>query len=150
MSITNTVHSATSAASNEPFPAQTWESHTARCTARWGRSGTVISVSGELDAANSAHLGEYVRRCAAYCDWLVLDLHDLAFIGTDGFATLQQIHTRCAAADMYWAMVPSVAVSRLLRICDRRRVLPTIQSVADALAAVQDRGRLLQLVSQSR
>ncbi|MEZ0362175.1 STAS domain-containing protein [Mycobacterium sp. pUA109] len=130
------------------FPPQTWESHTAHSTARWGRSGAVISVGGELDAANAGQLADYVQRCADYCEWLVLDLHDLEFIGTAGFSTLQTINTRCTHGKIYWAMVPSSAVTRLLRICDPDSALPTTESVAAALATVQSRSRLLQLVTE--
>lgn len=119
-------------------PPDTWESHTARSVTRWGRSGAVIAVAGELDAANSAELTDHVQRCAAYCEWLVLDLHELEFIGTAGFVALQSINARCMNAKVCWSLVASVAVSRLLRVCDPDGALPTAQSVADMLVSVQN------------
>lgn len=121
------------------LPPNIWESHTARCTARWGRSGAVISVEGELDAANSGQLADYLRHCADYCDWLVLDLDDLEFIGTAGFSILQTMSARCTKGAVYLALVPGVALSRLLQVCDPDSSLPTVESVADALVKVQDR-----------
>ncbi|CAJ1507868.1 MULTISPECIES: STAS domain-containing protein [Mycobacteriaceae] len=118
-------------------PSDTWASRTARSVTRWGRSGAVISVGGELDASNAGQLADYVQRCASYCEWLVLDLNDLEFIGTAGFSALKTITDRCADAMVYCTTVPGVAVSRLLRICDPGNAVPTMSSVADALAGVQ-------------
>lgn len=128
-------------------PSEPWESHTARFCVHWGRSGAVVSVVGELDAANADDLANYVQRCAAYCEWLVLDLTELEFMGTAGFSVLHTINTRCAGTDVQWALVPGAATTRLLRICDPDTTLPTAKSGASALARVQDR-RLLQLVPQ--
>lgn len=119
-------------------PSDTWESRTARSVTRWGRCGAVISVDGELDAANAGQLADYVQRCACYCEWLVLDLNDLEFIGTAGFSALKTITDRCAEATVYCTTVPGSAVARLLRICDPGKALPTTTSVAEALAGVQD------------
>ncbi|WP_082134003.1 STAS domain-containing protein [Mycolicibacter heraklionensis] len=118
-------------------PPDTWESRTVRSVTRWGRSGAVISVGGELDASNADQLAEHVQRCAGYCEWLILDLNDLEFIGTAGFSALKTIADRCAETMVYCTTVPGVAVARLLRICDPTNALPTTSSVADALAGVQ-------------
>lgn len=115
----------------------TWESRTARSTTRWGRCGAVISVCGELDAANADGLADHVRRCAEYCEWLVLDLSDLEFIATAGFSALQTIVSRTSETVRYATIVPGIAVERLLRICDPHRALPTAPSLPDALASVQ-------------
>lgn len=43
--------------------AQSWQqSRTAQFTARWGPTGTLITVDGELDAANADQLAAYVNR----------------------------------------------------------------------------------------
>ncbi len=118
-------------------PSDSWENHTARAVTRWGRSGAVISVGGELDATNASQLADYVQHCASSSEWLVLDLNHLEFIGTAGFSALKTIADRCADAMVYCTTVPGTAVSRLLRICDPENTLPTTASVADALAGVQ-------------
>lgn len=118
-------------------PSDTWASRTARSVTRWGRSGAVISVAGELDASNAEQLTDYVQRCADYCEWLVLDLNELEFMGTAGFSALKTITERCAQAMIYCTTVSGVAVARLLRICDPANTVPTAPSVAVALGAVQ-------------
>jgi anti-anti-sigma factor len=135
-------------ATDTDFPTQTWESGTARFVARWGRSGGVVAVHGEIDAANVDQFTDHLDRCVSCCEWLVLDLSDLEFIGTAGFSALQTINTRCTKAKVYWSMVPGAAVSRLLRVCDPGRSLPVTESLAVALATVQDPRRLLHLISE--
>ncbi|WP_125077988.1 STAS domain-containing protein [Mycobacterium sp. P7213] len=121
---------------NSP-PSDTWASRTARSVTRWGRSGAVISVRGELDASNADQLADYAQRCAGYCEWLVLDLNDLEFVGTAAFSALKTITDRCAEALVHCTTVPGVAMSRLLRICDPDNAVPTTSSVADALVGVE-------------
>lgn len=115
----------------------------AEFNAQWEHGSGVVSAYGELDAANADQLAEYVGRCVTHCRWLTLDLTGLKFIGTAGFSALHRINVTCSAADVRWALVPSMAVSRLLRICDPDGVLPTIEPKRSA----QD--RLLQLIPES-
>lgn len=132
------------------FPSQPWESRTARFAAHWVPSATVITAHGELDAANAGRLADYVQRCATCSKSLILDLSGLEFFGTAGFSALHTINVRCVKVDVHWALVPSRAVSRLLRICDPDGVLPAAESVTAVLSSRKERRRLLQLVSQSR
>jgi anti-anti-sigma factor len=128
------------------FPPEVWESHTARFDAHRGRSGAVITVRGEVDAANADALAEYVQRCAGYCEWLVLDLSGLDFIATAALSALHTINDRCAAMDVYWTLVPSPAVSKVLKFCEPDPVLPSDESLTDALAAVQNQRPRLQVL----
>jgi anti-anti-sigma factor len=97
----------------------------------------VINIDGEVDAANAGTLAEYVQRCAGLCEWLVLDLTDLDFFGTAALSALHTITERCAGAGVNWTMVPSPAVSRVLRLCQPNGGLPLCESLTDALATVQ-------------
>lgn len=117
-------------------PSDIWEIRTARSVTRWGRSGAVISVAGEIDASNATQLADYAHSWARCCQWLVLDLNDLDFIGTAGFSALKLITDRCADTMVRCTTVPGAAAARLLRICDPANTLPTASSVADALAGV--------------
>jgi anti-anti-sigma factor len=111
----------------------------------------VITAQGELDAANAQEFVDYALRHAAHLDRLVLDLTGIDFFGTAGFSALHTLNVRCAAEKIEWAMAPSAAVTRLLRICDPDSALPMSDSVDAALAAVQgEPRRLLQLVSKPR
>jgi anti-anti-sigma factor len=83
-----------------------------------------ISVSGEIDASNSAELLDYVLRRGANCRSLIVDLKDVTFFATAGFSALRTIDLRSSRASVSWMLVPSPAVSRVLAICDPRRELP--------------------------
>ena len=126
--------------------------HTAHFATRWLQpSMAVITAHGELDAANAQQFVDYALRHAAHTDRLVLDLSGVDFFGTAGFSALHTLNVRCAAEKIEWAMAPSPAVSRLMRICDPDSTLPICDGVDAALAAVQgEPRRLLQLVSKTR
>ncbi|OBG24841.1 STAS domain-containing protein [Mycobacterium sp. 852002-51057_SCH5723018] len=135
--------------------AQSWQqSRTAQFSARWSSLGALITVNGELDAANADQLSAYVQRSLMNSRRVVVDLRDLDFIGTAGFSALLRINVMCSGAQVQWAMVPSPAVSRLLRICDPDRTLPVTTPRAEPmLKPTRARGaqrRLLQLVPQPR
>lgn len=125
---------------------QVWRNHTAKFTVHWGRSGAVVAVDGEIDAANASPFADYAKRCAECCEWLVVDLSELTFIGTTGFSALQSISAQCSGAETNLKVVPSPALSTLLRICDPHSRLPLVPSLRDALAEVQRPGRPLRLV----
>jgi anti-anti-sigma factor len=111
----------------------------------------VITVVGELDAANAAQFVDYALRHAAQTDRLVLDLTGVEFFGTAGFSALHSMNVRCAGEKIEWALAPSPAVTRLLRICDPDSALPICTDVDTALSAVQgEPRRLLKLVSKPR
>ena len=133
-------------------PIEPTDCHTAHFATRWLQpSMTVIAAHGELDAANAQEFVDYALRHAAHIDRLVLDLTGVEFFGTAGFSALHTLNVRCAAEKIEWAMAPSAAVTRLLRICDPDSALPMSDSIEAALAAVQgEPRRLLQLVSKPR
>ena len=126
--------------------------HSAHFATRWLQpSMAVITAHGELDAANAQEFVDYALRHAPHIDSLVLDLTGVDFFGTAGFSALHTLNVRCAAEKIEWAMAPSPAVTRLLRICDPDSALPLCSSIDAALAAVQgEPRRLLQLVAKSR
>jgi anti-anti-sigma factor len=126
--------------------------HTAHFATRWLQpSLAVITTHGELDAANAQPFVDYALRHAAHMDRLVLDLTGVDFFGTAGFSALHTLNVRCAAEKIEWALAPSAAVTRLLRICDPDSALPICTSVETALSAVQgEPRRLLQLVAKPR
>lgn len=125
---------------------QAWRSHTARFTVHWGRAGAVVATHGEIDAANAAQFADYAKHCADFCEWLVLDFSALTFIGTVGFSALQSINAQCAQTQTQLTVIPSPALSTVLRICDPESRLPLVGSLAEALADVQKTGRPLRVV----
>jgi anti-anti-sigma factor len=126
--------------------------HAAHFATRWLQpSLAVVTAHGELDAANAQEFADYALRDAPRTDHLVLDLSGVDFFGTAGFSALHTVNVRCAGEKVQWALVPSSAVTRLLRICDPDSTLPICRSVDVALSVVQgEPPRLLQLVSKSR
>ncbi|WP_052739884.1 STAS domain-containing protein [Mycobacterium sp. UM_Kg27] len=125
---------------------QVWHNHTAKFTVHWGRAGAVVTVNGEIDAANAIPFADYAKHCAECCEWLVVDLSELTFIGTSGFSALQSISAQCSSTQTKLKVVPSPALTTLLRICDPHSRLPLVDSLTDALTEVQRSGRPLHLV----
>lgn len=118
---------------------------------RWLPPSTaVIRARGDIDAVNAAEFADYALRNTARAERVAVDLTDVEFFGTAGFSALMAIKVRCSAANIDWVLVPSKAVTRLLRICDPDSALRTCYSVAAALSALNGKTPLLQLVTKSR
>lgn len=114
-------------------------------------STMVVSAHGELDAANGNAFVKYALRDAKQTQWLVIDLSGLSFFATAGFSALHTLNVQCAGENIRWALVPSLAVDRLLRLCDPDSTLPISVDIANALTTVHsDPPRLLKLISQPR
>ena len=77
---------------------------------------------------------DYALRHAERTERLALDLTGVDFFGTAGFSALHTLNVRCAGAGVEWVMVPSTAVSRLLRICDPDSTLPIAATMPAALS----------------
>ena len=131
-------------------PVDRTESHTASFATRWLQpSVAVITAHGDLDASNAQDFVDYTLRHAERTQRLALDLTGVDFFGTAGFSALHTLNVRCAGAGVEWVLVPSNAVSRLLRICDPDSALPIAATVPAALSRLQaEQRRLLQLVSE--
>lgn len=131
-------------------PVDRRESHAASFATRWLQpSVAVITAHGELDASNAQELVDYALRDAERTERLALDLSGVDFFGTAGFSALHTLNVRCAGAAVEWVLVPSTAVSRLLRICDPDSTLPIAATMPAALSTLQaEQRRLLQLVSE--
>jgi anti-anti-sigma factor len=133
---TNSTHSAQQAGD---LLSQPWESHSARLAhRRLTSSVAVISAHGHIDASNADTLTEYTLGHLMRCRGLILDLRDLDFFGTDGFSALHRVAVCCADPGIGWAVVPSEAVSRVLRIGDPQGLLPAASTVEAAMAIIQD------------
>jgi anti-anti-sigma factor len=133
-------------------PTKRTECNTACFATRWLKpTVAVITAHGDLDASNAQEFVDYALRHADHTQRLVLDLSGLDFFGTAGFSALHTLNVRCAGGGVEWVLVPSRAVSRLLRICDPDSGLPIADTVQLALSLLQgEPRRLLKLVSQPR
>lgn len=112
--------------------------HAARFDSRRTMSVAIVSAYGDIDGSNESTLTDYAVGNAVRCRGLILDLGGLKFFGTEGFFALHRISVRCARAEIPWMVVPGAAVSRLLRICDPHGSLPAVETVAAALANLQE------------
>jgi anti-anti-sigma factor len=126
--------------------------YSAQFQTRWPQPSTaVVSARGELDAANGNKFVEYALRHPKQTQWLVIDLTGLTFFATAGFSALHTLNVQCAGEDIRWALVPSLAVDRLLRLCDPDSTLPICVDIANALTTVHSEPpRLLKLIPQTR
>ena len=132
--------SADQASGVTPFYAATVSSHrnghTVRLACRWPTpSVAVICAQGQIDASNAGSLTDHAVAHVMRCRGLVLDLRDLDFFGTDGFSALHRVSVSCARVGTGWAIVPGVAVTQVLRICDPQGALPTACTLDAAIAA---------------
>ena len=131
------------------FVSQPCGSHSTRLAhRRLGSSVTVISARGHIDASNADILTEYTLRHLSGCRGLIIDLTGLDFFGTDGFSALHRVSVGCAHPGIAWAVVPSEAVSRVLRIGDPQGLLPAASNVEAAMALIQSRPHRPALPSQ--
>ena len=98
---------------------------------------TVISVSGEIDAANADFTATVLNGFACWNGKVVLDLSRLDFIGTQGLRVLVDFYERCQRSNTVMVMVPCRMLLRLLRLIDVGRHLPVAESVNSALRSVE-------------
>jgi anti-anti-sigma factor len=127
--------------------------HAARFATEWlAQSTAVITADGDLDASNAGPLAAYALGRLPRCRSMILDLTGLNFCGVEGFSILHTLQGRCAGVAVRWVLVPSPAVSRVLRLGDPEAALPTADSVGAAVAAIQGDGErpLLKLVPETR
>ena len=124
------------------FLSQSWGNHTTRLAyGRLGSSVAVISAHGHIDASNADAVTEYTLGYLIRCRGLILDLHGLDFFGTEGFSALHRVSVCCADPGICCVVVPSAAVSRVLRIGDPQGLLPAASSVEAAMAIIPGQPR---------
>ena len=102
-------------------------------SAHFRPDSTIVEVHGAIDACNAERLSDDVAALAGRGRPLVLDLYCVDFSGGDGFRGLVRIAERCKGKGVRWALVPSDAVERLLRITDNNYRLPTAASLVEAI-----------------
>jgi anti-anti-sigma factor len=94
-------------------------------------STVLVTVRGEVDATNNRALAGYVERQLSESARLVLDLTEIEFFGTAGFAALHNVNVICARYGVSWVLTVGPPLRRLLSICDPDNLLPLEDSAAD-------------------
>lgn len=77
----------------------------------------VITVVGDIDAANTHRLLDYTLGKVLLCRRMILDLTRVGFFATDGYWMLKTLESRCETADIDLNVAPGVRVGRTLQIC---------------------------------
>lgn len=99
--------------SDSPAPAR--YSHHLRISTQWPEFDlALISVTGEIDAANADTLLHYALSKALLCNRMVLDLTELGFFGCVGGEMLTTLQRRCIMADVDLTIRTGPAVRRTL------------------------------------
>ncbi len=97
---------------------------------------TLVTVDGEVDAANALALSKYVETEMETTSRLIVDLRSLEFFGTQGFSILHRINVMCSRFAVNWVLLAGTETDRVLRICDPDGGLPVADTLEDAIAAV--------------
>lgn len=115
---------------------------------------TVVAVRGAITAADIDPVTARVLRFVLPDTSFVLDLSDATSIAAEGAALLAAVDDACAVAGVEWALVSAAPVMALFDEDLRDRLLPVVDSVADALhdfadAAAARRSMLLPLLQRT-
>lgn len=115
---------------------------------------TVVAIRGDVSAADLDAVAARVRQFVLPDTAFVLDLSELHSIPSDGVSLLTGVDDAAADADVEWALVPGPATAALFDATIRDRMLPLVDSVADALhdfvdARATQRTLLLPLLQRS-
>lgn len=114
--------------------------HAASATLRvttGGRDGcTVITAVGELDIATASRLTDALRHAPARAP-IILDLTGVAFMDCTGLHPILRAHHAASAQHNRLILVPTPAITRLLRLTDLQHILPSRPTLPDALTAAR-------------
>ena len=100
------------------------------CACHLSDTTVLVTVRGEVDAANSRAFAGYVERQLAGSGGLVLDLTEIDFFGTAGFAALHNVNVVCAQYGVEWMLLVGPQLRRFLQVCDSDRLLPLEEPAA--------------------
>lgn len=91
-----------------------------------GPDHIVVSVTGEIDAANVKDFAAVVLDAITDAARVTLDLSGLDFFAIDGVTALHALNARLLRAGVSWCVVPGAATSRVLALCDPEELIPLV------------------------
>ncbi|OBK78847.1 STAS domain-containing protein [Mycobacterium sp. 1164985.4] len=91
-----------------------------------GPDHIVVSVTGEIDAANVRDFAAIVLDAITDAARVTLDLSGLDFFAIDGVTALHALNARLLRAGVSWCVVPGAAASRVLALCDPEELIPMV------------------------
>ena len=98
----------------------------------------MVTIRGEIDAANVDRVGEYIRRFILESNPVVLDLSDVSYFAAAGIWLLHRLDEDCRAAGVEWTLVASPAILGLLGGDRDEGMFPITLSVHEALRNLAD------------
>lgn len=98
---------------------------------------TVLSVVGEVDAANAGLVTAAIRRFSRLNAPLILDLGHLEFLGSSGFRELLVLDGDHRRDGLHYSVVDGAALHRVATMMPDHG-LPIVDSVPEALWGVAD------------
>lgn len=107
-----------------------------RMRAHWRHPATVVTISGDVDLANSDGVQDFATRFVLIGNAMVLDLSGVEFFSARGISVLIAVNEACRTADMPWSLIPSRIVNRVLQLTGFDTNLLTASSVPEALQQV--------------
>jgi len=121
----------------------------ARIRAHCRSLATVVTIRGEIDAANADRVGKHIRRFTLGQIPVVLDMSGVTHFAPAGISLLHKLDEDCGAAGVQWTLVASPAVSELLGDgWDATRSLhEALHNLADAI--VNRRQSVLPLIKKT-
>jgi anti-anti-sigma factor len=125
----------------------TFDCHGAQIRAHCRHLATVVTIRGEITAANVDRVTEYVRRLILGSNSVVLDLSDANHFAAAGISFVRRLDEACRAAGVEWTLVAGPTVSALLGGGRDEESFPIARSVREALRtlaeAIVDRRQLV-------
>jgi anti-anti-sigma factor len=127
-----------------------------RAQIRWHfrHLATVVTIHGEVDAANLDAVIDHIQRLILARDPLVLDLSDVKSSAAKCISLAHRVAEHCRQAEVEWTLVAGPEVSQMLQASEDEAICPIARSVAEALRQFSDvivrrRQLLLPLVRKS-
>lgn len=99
---------------------------------------TVVTVRGEVDAANVDRVGDCLRRFLVGDNPVVLDISDTEHFAGAGLSLLSTFDEDCRRAGVQWTLVAGPEVVAQLTDCAGECVLPAVGSVPEAFGDLAD------------
>lgn len=124
-----------------------------RMRARCRQLATVVTISGDIDAANLPRVAEYAKRFILAEKPFVVDLTGVNSFAPEAVSWFAEIDARCVAAGIEWSVVGSQPVLQALRATGELDEMPVTASVPEALhhfsEGILARRRLLPLLTKT-
>ncbi len=101
--------------------------------AQYRHLATLLTISGDIDARNTARVSAYATDLVPLGDALLIDLSAVGFFAAQSISVLTAVEDACRIAGLPWALVTSHPVDRVLRLSQDDDILPVASSVPDAM-----------------